>query len=85
MHYIQKGPIVDQENWYQMRLDSDTALVTISGKQVAMAAAGLKCQGEETLNSEAAARLLQLQREWAKRIKVGIHAGPTSAADLNAK
>ena len=52
-----------------MQLDSDPASVTIPGKQAAMAAAGLKPQGEETypLNSETAARLLQLQREWAKR------------------
>ena len=67
--YIQKDPIVDQENWYQMQLDSDPASVAIPGKQAAMAGASLKSQGEETypLNSEAAARLLQLQKEWTKR------------------
>ena len=71
MHYVQKDPIVDQENWCKMQLDSDPASVTIPGKQAAMAAAGLKPQGEETypLNSETAARLLQLQRGWAKRKK----------------
>ena len=64
MHYVQKDPIVDQENWCQMQLDSDPASVTIPGKQAAMAAAGLKPQSEETypLNSETAARLLQLQK-----------------------
>ena len=69
MHYVQKDPIVDQENWCQMQLDSDPALVTIPGKQATMAAAGLKPPGEETspLNSETAARLLQLQGEWATR------------------
>ena len=63
MHYVQKDPIVDQENWCQMQLDSDPAAVTIPGKQAAMAAAGLKPQSEETypLNSDTAARLLQRQ------------------------
>ena len=69
MHYVQNDPTVDQENWCQMQLDSDPASVSIPGKQVTMAAAGLKPPGEETspLNSETAVRLLQLQREWAKR------------------